>query len=182
MNFNKFARKINRQVELLVDEGYTEDHEIFNRMAAFLPDFGQLWNNTSDKELLSLMKSYPAFERFCQIVETLYAQEQSKESRVYDGLSKFNEKDSAVGKQLFSEAATIENTLSEYLSTSYSIDTHDLNVLRSQIASWVERKQIFLDGLSKSEMSQHSEIMNNIFAPIEDRLNNGIQTLIDSQE
>lgn len=182
MNFNKLAGKINRKVELLVNEGYTEDHDIFNRMAAFLPEFGQLWNQTSDKELLSLMKSYPAFKQFCQIVETLYEQEKRKESRVYDGMSKFNEEDSAVSKQLFSEAAKIESTLSEYQATPHSIEANDLHVLKEQIASWVERKKLFLHGLSAPEKSQHSEIMNKTFSPIEDRLKIGIQTLIESQE
>lgn len=177
MNFNKLARKINKQVELLQSEGCTEDHEVFNRMAAFLPEIGQLWNETSDRELLSLMNSYPYFKKYCLVVETLYEKEQMKEHRVYDGLSQFNQEDSIISKAIFADASQLESELAECISTSVVINIEDRERLKRDVASWVKRKQDFLDSLREGGNLEHEDIMNQIFVPIEERLENGIERL-----
>jgi hypothetical protein len=106
--FRRLATRIDQQMQQLAAEGVSEAYAVINRMMGYVPDLQKIWVGASNQQLGALIREFPGFYRFADIMEKASEIERNKASRPYDDLVELSERDKQTAEQLLTTAATLE--------------------------------------------------------------------------
>lgn len=125
-------------MQLLAAQGFTEPHQVINRMMGHTPELHQIWTGTTDKELMELTREYPWFYRYALIMETAFEQESQKSSRSYDAQPEFSAANKLTMEQILTTAATLERGYLAYQCNAQSVFDEQVTLLGQSFKLWQE--------------------------------------------
>ena len=111
------AAGIDLRMRQLAEEGVPQS-AIIDRMTAYVPDLGIIWNTTSDEQLAALCHAYPGFHSYAALMEEAAEAERRKPARSYDDLPVLPDTLKQQLSSLLSTAAKLERDYQSMLETA----------------------------------------------------------------
>ena len=133
--YEALAERMDQHVELLLSRG-SDLTSIFNQMTGYLPQFDELWRNTSDQQLASLFKRFPHFESLCEHMEKLFHQESSRPNKAYQGVEPLNESQKLMVSRVLSAGTEFERYLLNVIASATQPDPASLNEFKEALSQW----------------------------------------------